>query len=97
MIPNKKHISLFFLAIFAFVKFVGLHEFAHSEEELFEDCELCEYVVTSNKVSFVANESFVFEQVILLNLIEELPYEYSYQFTNNQIDNSLFCRPPPVV
>lgn len=98
MLTRKKHISLFFLTVFAFIKLVGLHEFTHSENELFEDCEVCEYIVTSNKIPFITSEQTVCkQQFIQHNFNKKVAYNYSYQFTKTLIDKRFYGRPPPTV
>lgn len=95
MTKFKQHISIVLLTIFVLIKLAGLHELTHSDNQQDNDCEICEYVVSSNKTPFVANEQFVFKQPVLHNYDKQLFYEYSYQFVQNQIDNNLFSRPPP--
>lgn len=93
----KQHIAFIFLTFFILMKVVGLHTFVHSEGEKEEHCEVCEYVITSNSIPLTTNQQIVVEQTVQHSYNKQEFYEYSYQFIQNQIDNTLFCRPPPTV
>ena len=78
------------------IKVFSFHVFTHSEENHFKDCEICEYVISSNEVSFSTNEFLK---------VEFLDYEFgikifcNYRFLleHKEINNFLSCRPPPIV
>lgn len=97
MFKYKAHISLLLLTIFLSIRLVGLHELTHSEDELSEECELCEVVISSNTTAFFSNENFDFEEQIALNFEDEIFYEYKSQFVQSKITSTLFGRPPPTV
>jgi hypothetical protein len=81
-----------------FIKTVGLHALSHSEEEnIFSDCDVCEFVVTSDNSPFSPNEQISFEQPIQHYYNKQVFYEYAFQFVEDQIESSLFSRPPPIV
>lgn len=97
MFVSKKHISLFFLVIFTCIKLAGLHEFMHSDSEKHHDCDICEFVITTNTTPFLATENFDFELQIALNFEDEIFYEYKSQFVQSKITSILFGRPPPTL
>lgn len=92
----KQHIAFLFLTFFILIKTVGLHTFVHSEEEeKDEHCEVCEYVITLNTTPFAQNQQILVEKLVQHNYNKQEFNEYSYQFIQTKIDNTLFCRPPP--
>lgn len=91
----KQHISLFFLIFFISLKLVGLHEFTHAEEEYHDNCDICEYVITSNTTPVIICEKIIIEQPTQQIYNRFIFFEYGYLFTQNQIGTTLFCRPPP--
>jgi len=97
MFKRKQYISLCFLIVFIFIKTIGLHALSHSEDEIdFNDCDLCEIVVNSNDTPFNINNQVLDIKPILINNYNKQPlFYYSYLFTRKQVDNALFCRPPP--
>lgn len=98
MSNRKKYISFFFLTAFIFIKTVGLHAFIHSEDDFNNtECDICEFVITSNNSPYIASEQFSFEKPVQHNFDKQFFDEYSFQFTQNQLDTTLFCRPPPLV
>lgn len=92
----RKHIALCCLIFFVGIKFIGLHALSHYDDIHYSDCEVCEYVVTSNKTSFIAEELITLELPFEHHFQKQLFYGYSYQFEQRQIDQALFSRPPPV-
>jgi hypothetical protein len=98
MHKKEQYISIFFLAFFIFIKTAGLHTILHSNDDLdSKECEICEFVDTSNNSPHVANEQISFEPYIQHNYNNKVFYKYTFQFVQNQIDTSLFSRPPPLV
>lgn len=94
---SKQYIALFFLTVFIAIKAVGLHALTHSGENDEEhNCEVCEYVITTNKVPLIVSEIVVIEPLVHFICNKELFSEYSYIFTKTNAKNTLFCRPPPV-
>lgn len=92
----KQYISLLLLTIFVSVKLVGLHEFTHSEDTHQEECEICEFTITSNEVAFIVSDDISFQEIISFFPEKDFSKEYSYLFEQNQISNALFSRPPPI-
>jgi restriction endonuclease S subunit len=78
------------------LKVVSLHSFTHDEiDTLGKDCEICEHVIVSNETDITSNNS-VSSTIQIKNLFKEQNfYAHAYKFEQSQIDNSLFCRPPP--
>ncbi|WBX70202.1 hypothetical protein [Tenacibaculum retecalamus] len=82
---------MFFISI----KASGLHALSHSESDFnFNDCDLCEFV-TSNDIPLETNNKIDFEPIILKNYNSQPQSYYHYLFTDKQVNNALFCRPPP--
>lgn len=96
MRQTKPYIAIFYLILFISIKLIGLHEFTHSENEHIDDCKLCEYVITSQDIAYTVNETFTIEVPIQDNFKKQLFDTYAYHFTQTQINNALFSRPPPV-
>ena len=98
MKKNKQHIVLFFLIFFISLKLVGLHSLDHFEETgHVNDCDVCEYVLTSNEVPFLPEEPTIVELVIAHNYYKKEFTSYSYMYTQHYIYSSFFGRPPPSV
>lgn len=98
MHKKEQYISIFFLAFFIFIKTAGLHTALHSNDDLnSNECEICEFVDTSNDSSHIASEQVSFESLIQHNYNKNVFYKYTFHFTHNQVDTSLFSRPPPAV
>ncbi|CAM1344879.1 conserved hypothetical protein [Tenacibaculum amylolyticum] len=92
----KKHITLFYLVLFIGIKLVGLHILTHNDDH-YDDCEICEYVITSNK-THISTENFVsFEQQFFHDYNEQSFSTYSYAFITKYEHNELFSRPPPAI
>lgn len=94
---SKQYIALFLLFALIVIKATGLHALTHlgeSEEE--HNCEVCEYIITINKVPLIVSEIVIIEPLVQLNYNNELFSKYSYVFTKTNAKNTLFCRPPPV-
>ena len=97
-LKKEQYISLFFLVFFIFIKTAGLHTVLHSNDEINNnECDICEFVVTSDNSSHTANKQIIFEPLALHNYNIKIFYKYNFQFVQNQVDTSLFSRPPPVV
>lgn len=95
---RKNYISLFFLVFFIFIKTAGLHSISHSEESIDDiECDVCEFVVSSNNTPVLSSEQVSFEPHLEHNYNKKVCFKYSFQFVQNQIESSLFSRPPPVV
>lgn len=95
---HGKHIALFFLIFFIGIKFVGLHSLKHFEENDHKnDCDICEYIITSNKVPSVIDEPAGVEAFVIHSHSKSLFSSYSYDFTHSNIDSYFFGRPPPAV
>ena len=80
------------------LKVVSLHSFTHDEiDTLDNDCEICEHVIVANETDFTTNNS-ISSPTQFTNLFKEQNfYAHDYKFRQSQIDNSLFCRPPPTL
>ena len=80
------------------LKVVSLHSFTHDEiDTLDKDCEICEHVIVANETDFTTNNS-ISSSTQITNLFKEQNfYAHDYKFKQSQIDNSLFCRPPPTL
>lgn len=98
MLSKKQYTSIFFLVLFIFIKTAGLHTILHSDDDLHsKECELCEFVVVSNDTPFTTDEQVSFEQPVQHHYNNHVFYEYTFQFVQDQIESSLFSRPPPIV
>lgn len=98
MLRKKQYTSLLLLVLFIFIKTAGLHTILHSDDDLHsKECDLCEFVVVSNNTPFTASEQISFEEPVQHNYNKHIFYEYSFQFVQDQIEISLFSRPPPIV
>ena len=77
---------------------VSLHSFTHDESDTLDnDCEICEHVIVANETDFTTNNS-ISSPTQFTNLFKEQNfYAHDYKFRQSQIDNSLFCRPPPTL
>lgn len=97
MLKIKQHIALFFfLTFFIIIKFVGSHALVFHDDQHYEDCNLCEFIITSNSNPVTIDYQILVEHpTIQHNYNKQLFYDYSYKFVLNQITNTLFCRPPP--
>lgn len=96
MYKNKQYISLFFLVFFMFIKTAGLHALSHSENDLnINDCDLCEFIVTSNNNLFTDDNQVYDKPIINSNYCSYTSFYYNYLFSQDQIDSLLFSRPPP--
>jgi len=94
----SKHIALFFLIFFISIKLVGLHSLKHFEESDHKnDCDICEYVITSNKVPSIIEEPAGLEAFVDHDHDKPSFSGYSYDFTQKYIDSCFFGRPPPTV
>lgn len=80
------------------IKVVSLHSFTHDESDTFDkECEICEHIIVANETDFTTNNS-ISSPTQIMNLFKEQNfYAHDYEFEQNQIDNSLFCRPPPTL
>ncbi|MDC1180159.1 hypothetical protein N8298_02190 [Flavobacteriaceae bacterium] len=80
------------------LKVVSLHSFTHDESDTLDnDCEICEHVIVANETDFTTNNS-ISSPTQFTNLFKEQNfYAHDYKFRQSQIDNSLFCRPPPTL
>ena len=80
------------------LKVVSLHSFTHDESDTLDnDCEICEHVIVANETDFTTNNS-ISSPTQFTNLFKEQNfYAHDYKFRQIQIDNSLFCRPPPTL
>lgn len=80
------------------LKVVSLHSFTHDESDTLDnDCEICEHVIVANETDFTTNNS-ISSPTQITNLFKEQNfYAHDYKFAQSQIDNSLFCRPPPTL
>lgn len=97
MYKRKQYISLFLLVFFMFIKTAGLHALSHSESDLtIDDCDLCEFVVTSNETPFNTTIQVLSKPIITNYCNKPLPYYY-YKFTQKEVNNTQFCRPPPTL
>lgn len=98
MFKYRKHIGLFFLAIFLVIKFAGIHEFMHSDnDEHTSDCEICEFVITSNATPFATSDTVTINEPVVENYKTISYYSYAYYYSKRYLDTSLFSRPPPMV
>lgn len=72
----------------------GIHAFSHEDADHAEECELCEFVITTNQITIVAfdYESTPYSHEILL---EESNYSYSPSFSESHLNGISFGRPPP--
>ena len=98
MQKKEKYISIIFLAFFIFIKTAGLHAVFHSNDDLnSNECEICEFVDTSNNSLHLESGQISFSTTIQHIYNKKVFYTYTFQFVQNQIDTSLFSRPPPLV
>lgn len=93
----KQHIVLFFLVFFILIKISGLHAFIHLENVTEKECDVCEYAIHANNTAFLVKNLISVTHIIINNYKEPSCYGYLYLFVKNYTDNSLFCRPPPVI
>ncbi len=78
------------------MKSAGLHALSHSENEIkINDCDLCEFVVTSSDNNFNTNNQVLFTCVVINNYNNEQAFFFNYLFIQKKINTNLFCRPPP--
>ena len=98
LIIYKNNIAFFLLFLFMGLKVVSLHSFTHDESDTLDnDCEICEHVIVANETDFTTNNS-ISSPTQFTNLFKEQNfYAHDYKFRQSQIDNSLFCRPPPTL
>ena len=98
LIKYKNNIAFFLLFLFMGLKVVSLHSFTHDESDTLDnDCEICEHVIVTNETDFITNNS-ISSTTQITNLFKEQNfYAHDYKFEQSQIDNSLFCRPPPTL
>jgi len=98
MHKKEKYISILFLAFFIFIKTAGLHTVFHSNDDLdSNECEICEFVDTSNNGPHVASGQISFTPPTQHSYNKKVSCTYTFQFVQNQIDTALFSRPPPIV
>lgn len=98
MFKSKQYISLFFLVVFAFLKTSSLHALSHSDNDFnIDDCDICEFVVTSNDTPFTTDIQIEVTPIVIQNFNNQTSFYYNYLFSKNQLDSSLFCRPPPTL
>ncbi len=92
---SKNNIALFYLIFFLGLKVISLHTFTHDESTI--NCETCEFVLNTNEVPFLKEDTIRFE-IPIEYVIEKDPF-CSYSFSPNQelINYTLFSRPPPLV
>lgn len=90
----KKHTSLFFLIFFISFKLLALHSLSHNSEHP-DNCDICEYIITSNTTPFLASSTALYKEFIQNNYNKQPFYIYSHQFTQTKIDSNIFYRPPP--
>ena len=96
MIKYKNNIAFFLLFLFIGIKVVSLHSFVHNESDTLEkDCKICEYVIVSNETDITIDKTISYGAQIMNLFKEQNFYANDYKFEKSQIDNSLFCRPPP--
>lgn len=93
----NKHIAFLYLIFFISIKFIGLHVLSHDNDKLYEDCEICEYVIVTNEVPFVANGQILLRPSVECNYNILTFYGYSCPALQNKTSTNLFCRPPPAV
>ena len=97
MQKKEQFISILFLIFFIFIKTVGVHSIAHANDDLNNlDCDICEFVETSNNTPFTSTSETSFEQPNQHTYYKKHVHTYTFQYVQNQIDTVLFGRPPPV-
>lgn len=87
------------LIIFISIKLVGLHSISHNNDDLIEDCDICEFVITQSQNSpnllvqttlnfFLPKQHFVSKKIRFYNSLTTVEEVVFYP---------LFSRPPPCV
>ncbi|CAL2080054.1 conserved protein of unknown function [Tenacibaculum sp. 190524A02b] len=93
----KKHITIICLLLFISSKFLNIHILTHDLNDHNDDCEVCEFVITTNKVLLTTDillsyNLLISKQIFSKNIISE----YVCIVIINNKYNSLFGRPPPM-
>ncbi len=85
------------MILFISIKMCSFHFLTHSETKHTNECDICEYIITSNEVFFTKNDLIQIEKPVNFYLNKQVCYAYSYQFEKHQELTQLFSRPPPKV
>jgi hypothetical protein len=98
MQKKKQYISTVFLVFFIFIKTAGIHSITHANDDLNSlDCDICEFVETSNNTPFTSVSQTSFEQPHQQSYYSKTVHTYTFQYVQNTVNTALFGRPPPVV
>lgn len=97
----KNIITLFFLSAFLFLRIVDVHAFSHFiDDDSYDDqlnCELCEIIVVSHKVTPFINSNS--NDLLLNNVLEYPDYQINYCYQTSKfsitLPESVYNKPPP--
>jgi hypothetical protein len=93
---SKKSIVFFYLLFFISLKVFSFHALTHSDSDTGE-CDLCEFVQSSNEVSFLIDDSISVKSTVRHYFRTQVFQSTSQPLLLSRVENSLFCRPPPAV
>lgn len=79
------------------VSFTILHVYVHNELEAehTDSCELCEHAIYNQNIEFSTPEQLHSLEADYTPVFCQLERSYDSIFIKLQVDNTLFCRPPP--
>ncbi len=101
MVKNEQFrniIASVFVALFVSTKLIGLHTLTHNDEGNHPDhCLVCEHMITNNFTPILPvsgqeitpNHSFI-------AIKSKVVTEYHFIYSDSDIPNPLFSRPPPI-
>jgi hypothetical protein len=93
---SKKSIVFFYLLFFISLKVFSFHALTHSDSDTGE-CDLCEFVQSSNEVSFLIDDSISVKSPVRHYFRIQVFQSTSQPLLLSRVENSLFCRPPPAL
>lgn len=93
----KVHIASIFLIVFIGIELVGLHAFSHEWDEMHEDCEICEYLITKNDAPEISGYTPQIEFPFFFQKQDAHMSHYVQPNKDTKGYIHIFSRPPPAI
>lgn len=84
------------MLIFISIKVLSAPILFHSHDATTQDCELCEFVITTNEVNFLDGERIQFNPVVFFISKQHHVTLYTYIRVKEPLNKCIFGRPPPL-
>ena len=93
---SKKPVVFFYLLFFISLKVFSFHALSHSESDTGE-CDLCEFVQSSNELSFLEGDVVSVKRPVRHYFQTQVFQSNSQPLLMSRVESTLFCRPPPAL